>query len=137
MENRVFFPQEALDSWIVDGSVELTDGVLTIVGEGRRYELVEAVRVLREVSGAGDEKDLIGRAKTRYSLEKIGAEIVETSMLMGDCAYDVVPGWVGIPVGAFSEHVASDDRKQARAGKSGPEPATEEELLARFLAKNL
>jgi hypothetical protein len=137
MENRVFFPQEALDSWIVDGTVELTDGVLTIVGEGRRYELVEAVRILREVSGIGDQKDLVGRAKTRYSLEKIGAELVETSMLLGDAAYDVTPGWVGIPVGAFSEHVASDERKQARAGKSGPEPKSEEELLARFLAKNL
>src|ERR1019366_9937982 len=44
MENRVFFPQAALDEWIVDGTVELNTGVLTILSEGRRYQLLEAVR---------------------------------------------------------------------------------------------
>ena len=52
MENRVFFPQAALDQWIVDGTVELTHGVLTILSEGRRYELVEAVHVVREIEDA-------------------------------------------------------------------------------------
>ncbi|HEY8091414.1 MAG TPA: hypothetical protein VIF09_26300 [Polyangiaceae bacterium] len=137
MENRVFFPQEALDTWIVDGTVELNSGVLTIVGEGRRYELAEAVHVVREVSGAGDQHKLVGRARTRAALERLGAEIVETSMLLGDAAYDVAPGWVGSPVGPFADHVESDVRRRARGGKPGPELKNEEDLLARFLAKNL
>jgi hypothetical protein len=137
MENRVFFPQEALDQWIVDGTVELSDGILTIVGEGRRYELSEAVHVVREVSGGGDKHDLVGRAKTRSALEKIGAELVETSMLLGDAAYDVQPGWVGTPVGAFADHVGSAARKMARVGKAGLDPKSDEDLLARFLSKNL
>lgn len=137
MENRVFFPQAALDQWIVDGTVELTDGVLTIMGEGRQYELTEAIHVLREVSGAGDQHALVGHAKTRFALEKLGAEIVESSMLLGDAAYDVSPGWVGTPVGAFAEHVGSDARKKARVGKAGPDPKSDEDLLARFLSKTL
>jgi hypothetical protein len=137
MENRVFFPQEALDQWIVDGTVELNDGVLTIVGEGRRYEVAEGVHVVREVSGARDPHDLIGRAKTRGALEKLGAEIVETSMLLGDAAYDVMPGWIGTPVGSFADHVESDARRKARAGQGGAEPKNEEDLLARFLSRNL
>lgn len=137
MENRVFFPQAALDAWIVDGTVELTDGVLTILGEGRRYTLNEAVHVVREVSGAGDQHDLVGRAKTRAALEKLGAEIVESSMLLGDAAYDVAPGWVGTPVGAFADHVGSEARKRARVDSSGPDPTSEEDLLAQFLSKNL
>jgi hypothetical protein len=137
MENRVFFPQSALDRWIVDGTVDLGDGELTILAEGRRYRLAEAVRVLREVSGAGDPRDLVGRVKTRSVLETLGAEIVESSMLLGDSAYDVDPGWVGTPVGSFAEHVGSDARKKARGDKFGPEPTTDEDLLAKFLERNL
>jgi hypothetical protein len=137
MKNRVFFPQAALDQWIVDGSVELQDGELTIVAEGRRYRLAEAVRVIREVSGAGDGHEVVGRVKARMYLEQLGAEIVETSMLLGEAAYDVEPGWLGIPVGTFAEHVGSDARKRARGSKAGADPRTDEDLLARFLAKNL
>jgi len=135
MENRVFFPQAALDQWIVDGTVELTHGVLTILSEGRRYELVEAVHVVREVSGAGDEHELLGRVKTLPILEKLGAELVETSMLLGDAAYDVEPGWVGTPVEPFAQYLASDARLKARGNKGGPDPASDEEVLTSSLAK--
>ena len=135
MENRVFFPQAALDEWIVDGTVELTSGVLTILSEGRRYELVEAVHVVREVSGAGDGHDLLGRVKTLPVLDGLGAELVETSMLLGDAAYDVEPGWIGTPVEPFAEYLASDARKKARGGKAGLEPASDEEVLRSSLAK--
>jgi hypothetical protein len=135
MENRVFFPQAALDEWIVDGTVELTGGVLTILSEGRRYELAEAVLVVREVSGAGDSRDLLGRVKAIPVLQRLGAELVETSMLLGEGAYDVEPGWIGTPVGPFAEYLASDARKQARGDKGGPEATTDEELLTSSLAK--
>jgi len=81
-----------------DGSAELRDGQLTL-SAGRKFRVAEALRVLREVSGLGDELDLVGRVKTREQLAEIGAEIVETSMLIGDAAYDVEPGWVGVPFG--------------------------------------
>jgi hypothetical protein len=138
MQNRVFFPQSALDQWIVDGTVDLTGTELTIVGEGRKYRLAEAVRVVREVTGAADANELVGRVKSRTFLEELGAEIVEGSMILGDNAYDVVPGWLGSPVGTFDEHVASPEREKAR-GKTGKDaaPRTDEDLLARFLSKNL
>ena len=136
MQNRVFFPQAALDAWIVDGTVELTAGVLTILSEGRRYELVEAVHVVREVSGAGDAHDLIGRVKTLPVLETRGAELVETSMLLGDSAYDVVPGWVGTPVEPFAEYITSEARMKARGNKGGPDPASDEEVLRSSLSKS-
>jgi hypothetical protein len=135
MENRVFFPQAALDEWIVDGTVELTSGVLTLLSEGRSYELAEAVLVVREVSGAGDRHDLLGRVKILPILEALGAELVETSMLLGEAAYDVEPGWVGTPVGPFAEYLASDARKLARGEKAGPEPRSDEEILRSSVAK--
>ena len=129
MENRIFFPQTALDEWIVEGTAELQDGELTLLGAGRRYRLAEAIHVVRDVSGGGDP-ELVGRVKARVYLEQLGAEIVESSMLLGDAAYDVEPGWIGAPAVPFAEFIAS-----AR-GKGGPvDAASDEELIARFAYK--
>lgn len=134
-ENRVFFPQEALDQWMGDAKVDLRDNELTIVGVGRRFRLAEAVRVLREVSDTADPHELVGRVKARTYLDQLGAEIVESSMLLGDAAYDVEPGWIGIPVGSFGEHLAA--QRRALGGGAETEPKSDEDLLARFLATNL
>jgi hypothetical protein len=135
MENRIFFPQAALDEWIVDGSIELQDGELTILAAGRRYRLAEAVHVVSDASGGGDA-ELLGRIKARVYLEQLGAELVETSMLLGDAAYDVEPGWVGVPSVPFAEFAASSANALAkRAG--GDMPRSDEELLARLVARTL
>ncbi len=135
-ENRLFLPQSALDDWIVAGIVELEDGVLSLLSEGRRFKLTEAARVIGEVSGSGDTHELVGRAKARADLEQMGAEIVESSMLLGDAAYDTIPGWFGVPLGPFGDAQESAPRKSTRGGKRAAEPKTDEELLRRFLAKN-
>ena len=132
MENRIFFPQAALDEWIVEGTADLQDGELTILSLGRRYRLAEAVHVVRDATGSGDA-ELVGRVKARVALEQLGAEIVETSMLMGDAAYDVEPGWVAVPSVPFGEFAAKAGKSK---GKAEP-PASDEELLTRLLAKGL
>ena len=143
MQNRVFFPEQSLNEWLVDGAVDLRGSELTILAEARRYNLAEAVRVIVEVTGGPDTNDLVGRVKSKVYLEALGAELLETSMVLGDNAYDVIPGWLGAPVGSFVEHVISEERKNARAsvtneaGFSGEEPRTDEDLLARFLLERL
>jgi hypothetical protein len=99
---------------------------------------VEAAHVLREVASGSDPNDLVGRVKSRAYLEELGAEIVESSMILGDAAYDVEPGWLGSPTTTFDEHV-STTRNKTRKGKSAKaeEPKTDEDLLANFLVKNL
>jgi hypothetical protein len=140
MQNRVFFPQEALDAWMTAGTIDLKGSELTIVAEGRRYRIAEAVRILREVSGTPDANELVGRVKSKPYLVELGAEVLEGSMILGDNAYDVVQGWTGTPVGSFDEHFASSARAKARASNPGKfseeEPKTEEQLL-KFLMKNL
>ena len=138
-------PQAALDQWIVDGSVELQDGDLTVLSAGRQYKLAEAVHVLRDVSGTEDAHELVGLVKAKTYLEQLGAELVETSMLIGDSAYDVEPGWLGIPVGAFSDFVPVgrlQGRPAARAGrpsrqtkKKSSESCSERDRLA-FAARS-
>jgi hypothetical protein len=133
-KNRVFFPQEALDLWLSEGRVDLTGDELTLKAEGRTFKITEAVRVLREVTGTPDAYDLVGRVKSRVFLEALESELLETSMLIGDNAYDVVPGFLGIPQGTFAEHMA----RSKRSSSPNLKPATtDEELLAQFLSREL
>lgn len=141
--NRVFFPQAALDGWIADSLVELSGGELLIKGERRRYRIVEAVRVLHEVSGAADVYDLVGRVKTVNFLTELGAELLGSSMIIGDNAYDIVPGFMGAPLGAAVEARASAEAAAATA-PTAPTARTvpgfsknEEELLAQYLMSKL
>ncbi|MEO6417935.1 MAG: hypothetical protein ABIP39_00910 [Polyangiaceae bacterium] len=134
MQNRVFFPQQALDQWMADDTVDLVGTELTIKTELRRYHIAEAVRITQEVAGEPDANDLVGRVKSKVYLQALGAELLETSMLIGDNAYDVVPGWLGAPVGSFDEHVAA---VRASADFAPEEVRTDEDLLARFLLKSL
>lgn len=140
MQNRVFFPQQALDQWLADASVDLTGTELTILAEARRYQLAEAIHVVTEVTGSPDANDVVGRVKSKVFFEELGAELLETSMILGDNAYDVMPGWLGAPVGSFDEHVVSQERKNARASQhdsEGEAPHTDEDLLARFLLRSM
>lgn len=125
MRNRVFFPQAALDEWLSDNHVDLKNDELLLKSEARRYRIIEAVRILREVTGSDDPNELVGRVKSCAFLNELGAEILESSMIIGDNAYDVVPGFVGAPVGAFSDY-----RKTAPEGKNF---TSDEQVLTSFV----
>jgi len=133
VKNRVFFPQGALDEWIAEDRVDLTHDELTIRAEGRRYRIIEAIRILREVTGQPDPNEVVGCVKSRAFLNELGAEILEGSMILGENAYDVVPGFVGAPVGSFAEHRKSvPETSMVARGLN-----TDEELLALFLATKM
>lgn len=137
-KNRVFFPQEALDRWLRAGQVDLAGAELTIRSRRRRYRLVEGARVLAEVSGLGDPHELVGRVKTVAFLTELGAELLGESMVIGDNAYDVVPGWLGSPIGSFTEHRAElAELRSSERPLADRAPGSDEELLADFFIRNL
>jgi len=138
-KNRVFFPQEALDRWLSNGEVELSQGLLTMRTEGRRFRLVEAARVLAEVSGLPDPHEILGKVKTVGFLTELGASLLGESMVISDNAYQVVPGWLGSPVGTFAEHRAERAATPIprRTLPPGSPAGSDEELLASFLVRNL
>ena len=103
----------------------------------RNSRLTEAVRIVNEVTGTADANDLLGRVKSKTFLAERKAELLESSLLLGENAYDVVTGWLGEPIGTFEEHLAS----QASQGKLSllrrEGPATDEDLLATYLLKTM
>jgi hypothetical protein len=127
MQNRVFFPQVTLDAWLAEDRVDLDGKLLTLKPDGRKYRVVDAIRVLREVTDGSDLYDIVGRVKSVDFLAELGAELLGSSMLIGDSAYDVVPGFLGSPEGPIADHLAS------RGTDDGPK--TEAELLAQFLVR--
>ena len=139
MQNRVFFPQSAVDQWGIDGKIDLVAGELILLAEGRRYKVEEAVRVVAEVTGANEEHKIVGKVKPKRALDEIGAELLENSMILGDNAYDVVPGWMGTPTAPFADHLLSPERMKARGDRTdlGTGPKSDEDLLKRFVEDTL
>ncbi len=130
MRNRVFFPQRALDQLMAADRVDLVGSELVVKAEGRKYRVVEAVRVLKEVTGGLDEHELVGKVKSMSFMTELGAEILDISMVLGDLVYEVVPGFAGTPIGTFAEH-----RAVSVPPGDGPIPSSDEEMLSEYLAR--
>jgi len=135
MENRIFFPLDSVEEWSNEGKVEVSGNELVVVADARRYLLDDAAHVLREVSGTDCPLGLPGKVKSKTALEELGAEIFDTSMVLGDNAYDIVPGWTGTPASSFADHRRSTEAEMARKSRPDDEPTPEndEAILARYL----
>jgi len=138
-DNRLFVSGALLDRWVTIGQVELGDGTLKIKPTGDRYTLEEAARVVGEATGTGDPEGLVGRVRTLAELSALGAEVLDRSVLIGEFAYDVVPGFVASPAGDSGERIPSARLLQELSALSeAPRPGqSDEELLARFLIEKL
>ena len=118
--NRVFFPQQALDTWLEQGRIALVGDELTITPEGRRFSLTAAVRFMAEVAENGDSLGLVGRIKTMAQVEALAGEHCPGSVIIGDSAYEVVDGFLGEPA-ALSKSAARRSLANAKAPKT-PDP---------------
>jgi len=70
--------------------------------------------------------------KSTQYLEELGAELMEGSMILGENAYDVIPGFMATPMGPFEEFVTSEEHLALRDSMSPKEARNDEELLLRF-----
>lgn len=93
--SRIFLSQESLEAWLTDGRATIDDDILTDLQTARRFTLREGVRFLAEVSGTTDEHKLVGRVKDLEQLTALGGEHMADSVLLGETAYQVQPGFVG------------------------------------------
>jgi hypothetical protein len=92
---RLFVPQEVLESWLTNGRAELARDTLLL--DGQRFQVANAVRFLAEVAGGGDGLALAGRVKTQAQLQQLAAEHSGESVIVGDNAYQVLEGYTLAP----------------------------------------
>jgi hypothetical protein len=93
--SRVFFPQEALETWMADSRAHVVGETLFL--DGQAFTLETAVRFMDEVAGGGDSTRLIGRVQTLNQVMELGGEHCADSVVLGDNAYQVVEGFLAAP----------------------------------------
>jgi hypothetical protein len=93
----LFVSQAMLDAWAGQGKIDFVGNVMTLLqgeGKGRRYALEPAVRFLKVLGAEADPNALLTKVKPVSQLREMGAEQVEGSVILGDLAYEVEPGFL-------------------------------------------
>jgi hypothetical protein len=95
---RLFISQDRLDAWSAEQRVTLQGDVMTLADDGRSFRITAAVRFLRVSGDELDPNDLLNTVQDEHMLEEMGADHYMYSVILGEIAYDVQPGFVGEPI---------------------------------------
>ncbi len=98
---RIFVSQTLVDAWITSGRTRLDGDLLRLPGEAGPVSLYlsPAVHVERIDGHDVDPHGLVGTVRSGQELTNMGAELYDTSVILGECAYSARPGFLAIPVG--------------------------------------
>jgi hypothetical protein len=117
--NNLFFSQRILDSLIDEEKITLENNYLTILSKDNpRFELAPAFRFVKTADGGPDPHNLVGLIKYEKDLKVMQAEIYLDSIIVGETAYVVEPGFIG-------------EKKELI------DTLSDTDLLTRFLLENL
>ncbi len=119
MAGLLFVAQAMLDSWAEQGKIDFVGNVMTLLageGKGRSYALDPAVRFLKVLGADQDPNQLLRKVKSQAQLKELGAEAVDASVILGDVAYEVEPGFL-------AEMSVLQAAAQARVEPAGAPPA--------------
>jgi len=136
--NRIFVPQDTLDVWLADQKAVVSGDQLDVQGD--TFELQPAVLFVADVAETGDPHGLVGRVKDKGQLAELGAEHYMGSVVLGDSAYDVKDGFVGLPRDRAVRVVSpapAGDIDAAVGAAAGEDSTSDEALLTKFLLENL
>ena len=97
---RIYVSQALVDRWLVGGRIELDGDLLRLASPPTSLFINPAVFFERVDGGDADPHQLVGCVKSSQELAQMGAEHYDTSVVLGDQAYTVQPGFIAVPVGA-------------------------------------
>lgn len=95
---RLFISQERLDEWSAEERVEIRGNTMTLIAEGRDFEIWPAVRFTRVADRGEDPNGLLETVLDERALSDMGADHYMDSVIVGDTAYDVQAGFLGTPL---------------------------------------
>lgn len=104
---RLFISQERLDHWSSEGKATLAGDVMTLPALGRSFRLHTAYHMIRLSTEGDDTHGLLGKVKTEAQLTALGAELLGSSIVLDEMAYDCEPGFLGEVIGAASSPAGS------------------------------
>lgn len=125
MAGLLFVAQAMLDSWAEQGKIDFVGNVMTLLageGKGRSYALDPAVRFMKVLSADADPNQLLRKVKSLAQLKELGAEAVDSSVILGDVAYEVEPGFLA-EMSALQAAATARVEPSARAAPAVAPPA--------------
>ncbi len=98
---RIFVAQTLVDRWLSESQVQLDGELLRLSAAGAGASLFISPAVYFEQVDGGDQDpyQVVGCVKSSQELAQMGAEHYDTSVVLGEQAYTVQPGFVAVPVG--------------------------------------
>ena len=126
---KLFLPQKTLEEWSTSEKADLQDGKLVVSENKASHAVTPAVHFVKLVSG-NDTAQLVGRVKTMAQLDTLGAEHMMDSVIMGETAYQVTPGYIAdVAAPAAAAAKSAGDKKKSTS--------PEADLLAAFILDKL
>lgn len=91
---RIFVSHTLVDGWLGADRAQLDGELMRFPGRDLALVVTPAVYFERVDGNEADTHDVVGSVKTTQELAQIGAEHYETSVVLGDAAYTVRPGFL-------------------------------------------
>ena len=113
---RIYVSQALVAQAMGAGRIQLDGDLLRLDAGGTPAQLFinPAVYFDRVDGGEHDPNGIVGCVKTSQELAQLGAEHYDTSVVMGECAYTVVPGFLAVPVAPDGTEAPLDPGAWAR-----------------------
>ncbi|MCH9684491.1 MAG: hypothetical protein K0V04_23855 [Deltaproteobacteria bacterium] len=107
---RIFVAQTLVDRWLSESQVQLDGELLRVPSGGASTALFISPAVFFEQVDGGDQDpyQVVGCVKSSQELAQMGAEHYDTSVILGEQAYTVRPGFMAVPVGADGTETLMD-----------------------------
>jgi hypothetical protein len=97
MAVKIFISQSAIDGWVSSDQAEIAGSSLSFKGRPGALELVPASLFRHISAGKTDPHTLVGKVLDEEAILALGGETYMSSVLLGETAYDVEPGFMGVP----------------------------------------
>jgi hypothetical protein len=112
---RVFISQGCVDRWLGLGGIVLEGDLLRFTAVPEPYLFINPSVYFERIDGSDtDPYDIVGAVKTAQELAQMGADHYESSVVLGDFAYTVKPGFIATPVGPDGSPLMLDGARWGR-----------------------
>jgi hypothetical protein len=112
---RIFVSQGCIDRWLGLGGLVLDGDLMHFTAVPDTHLFINPSVYFERIDGSdNDPYDIVGAVKTAQELAQMGADHYESSVVLGDFAYTVKPGFVATPVGPDGSPLMVDGARWGR-----------------------